>query len=157
MNYLKNLFFALCLVSGFGLATTVSAQIRSDVTIQASIPYTFNVGNTRLPAGQYKVKVAGDKDLNLMEIRSADGRTSVFFETVTAVSNEIPEATALVFNKIGDEYFLSQVWLGGHRTENQLFESKTQQNAKAGEKVAEKRSVTGEIGRAIRSAGKKLR
>ena len=158
MNYLKNLFFAFCLVSGFGLATTVSAQIRSDVTIQANIPYTFNVGNTRLPAGKYKVKVASDKDLNLMEIRSDDGRTSVFFETVTAVSNEIPGKTALVFDKIGDEYFLSQVWLGGHRSGNQLFESKIQQNAKAGDKSsAEERSVTGDIGRAIRFAGKKLR
>ncbi len=157
MNYLKNLFFVVCLVSGFGLATTVSAQIRSDVTVQANIPYTFNVGNTRLPAGEYKVKVAGDKDLNLMEIRSADGRTSVFFETLTAVSNEIPGKTALVFDKIGDEYFLSQVWLGGHRFGNQLFESKTQQNAKAGDRAAEKGSATGEISRATRSAGKKLR
>lgn len=157
MNYLKNLFFVFCLLSGFGLATTVSAQIRSDVTIQANIPYTFMVGNTRLPAGKYTIKVADDKDLNLLQIRSADGRTSVFFGTVATVSNEIPGKTALVFNKIGDEYSLSQVWLGGHRTGNQLFEWKIQHNAKAGERVAEKRSVTGEIGRAIRSAGKKLR
>src|ERR1700752_5104040 len=143
MNYLKNLFLAFCLVSGCGLATAVSAQISSDMTLQANIPYTFMVGNTRLPAGKYTVKVADGRDLNLMEIRSVDGRTSVFFDTVTAVSNEIPRKTELVFDKIGDEYFLSQVWLGGDRSGNQLIESKMQQDAKAGEQTAERRSVTG--------------
>ena len=76
MNHLKILFFALCLVSGFGLATTVNAQIPSDLTLRANIPYPFIVGTTRLPAGKYTVKVADGKDLNLREIRSADGRTS---------------------------------------------------------------------------------
>lgn len=157
MNYLKNLLFAFCLVSACGLATAVSAQISSDVTLQADIPYTFAVGNTRLPAGKYTVKVADDENLNLMEIRSADGRTSVFFETVTAVSKESHQKTELVFDKIGDEYFLSQVWLEGNRSGNQLSESKIQQNAKAGdESSAEKRSVIGELGRTIKSVGKKL-
>ena len=158
MNNLKNLFFALCLVSGCGLATAVSAQIPSDVTLQANIPYTFMVGDTRLAAGKYTVKVADDNDLHLMQIKSADGYTSVFFETVAAVSNEIPGKTELVFDKIGDDYFLSQVWLVGNRSGNQLFESKIQQNAKAGDKsFAQERSVTGEIGRAIKSVEKKLR
>ncbi|SRR6266436_1237161 len=157
MNNLKNLFFVLCLVSGCGLTTAVSAQIPSNVSLQANIPYTFMVGNTRLAAGKYTVKVADDNDLHLLEIKSADGYTSVFFETVAAVSNEIPGKTELVFDKIGDDYFLSQVWLVGNRSENQLFESKIQQSAKAGEKsFAEKRSVT-EIGRAIKSVEKKLR
>jgi hypothetical protein len=158
MNYLKNLFFAFCLVSGCGLATAANGQIRSDVTLQANIPYTFAVGNTRLPAGKYTFKVADDKDLNLMEIRSADGRTSVYFETTATVSNEIPEKTELVFDKIGDEYFLSQVWLEGNRSGNQLLESKIQQHAKAGDQPSsEKRSVAGGIARTIKSVGKKLR
>src|SRR5882672_4000324 len=158
MNNLKNLFFALCLVSGCGLATAVSAQIPSDVTVQANIPYTFMVGDTRLAAGKYTVKVADDNDLHLMEIKSADGCTSVFFETVAAVSSEIPGKTELVFDKIGDDYFLSQVWLVGNRSGNQLFESKIQQIAKAGDKSsAQERSVTGEIGRARESVEKKPR
>ena len=158
MNNLKNLFFALCLVSGCGLATAVSAQIPSNVSLQANIPYTFMAGNTRLAAGKYTVKVADDNDLHLLEIKSADGCTSVFFETVAAVSNEIPGKTELVFDKIGDDYFLSQVWVVGNRSGNQLFESKIQQSAKAGDKSsAEKRSVTGEIGRAMKSVEKKLR
>lgn len=114
MNYLKNFFFALFLVSGFGLATSVSAQIPSHVTLQANVPFTFMVGNTGLPAGKYTVKVAHDNDLNLMVIRSEGGRISIFFETGEAVSSETPGKTKLVFDKIGETYFLSQVWLGGN-------------------------------------------
>jgi hypothetical protein len=155
MNHSKILFFALCLISGFGLAATVNAQIRSDVTLQAKIPYTFMVGNTRLPAGKYTVKVADDNDLHLLEIKSADGRTSVFFETIDAVSSETSGKTELVFERIGDAYFLSQVWLGENRSGNQLLESKIQQDAKAGDKSsAEKSSVTGEIGRTNQISGK---
>ncbi|HXG65090.1 MAG TPA: hypothetical protein VNO70_08270 [Blastocatellia bacterium] len=65
---------------------------------------------------KYTIKVADETSLNVMEIRSANGRTAVLFETEDAHANQTPRQTELVFDKIGDRYFLSQIWLSGSDT-----------------------------------------
>ena len=54
------------------------------------------------------------------------------------------------FDKIGDTYFLSQIWLKGYRSGNQITESKRQQELESRGLTTEKRSVAGEVGRATR-------
>src|SRR5258707_892767 len=118
IQYVKKIFVASCLLMAFG-AVAAQAQIESDVTIEANIPYSFIVGNTTLPAGKYAIK-ALDNDPGVLEIRSADNRTAVFIETESAQANQEPSKSELVFNKVGDKYFLAQVWLEGHKDGNQI-------------------------------------
>lgn len=152
MNYISKLLLAFCLVAGLGAATTATAQIDDDTSIRANIPYAFVVGSTQLPAGKYTIQVADDySDLNLMVIRSDDGRTAVFFETEDAMANGTPRKGELVFNKIGNKYFLSQIFLKGDNSGNQVVESKMEQKDKAGGTTAEKHSVAGELVRAVKS------
>jgi hypothetical protein len=49
--------------------------------------------------------------------------------------------TELVFDKIGDTYFLSRVFLKGNEGGNQLLKSKTQQRLEENGSIAESHSI----------------
>jgi hypothetical protein len=140
-KYLISGLAILCLLAGSGVVTT-SAQIDSGETIEADIPYAFVVGDKTLPAGKYMLKVSDDTNLNLFVVRRSDGRTAAFFETQDVQANQTPRQTELVFNKIGDTYFLSQIWLAGSKLGAELEKSKAEQQLEAGGMSSERHSVT---------------
>ena len=111
---LGKLLLALCLLT-VGGGIVANAQISSGVTIQASIPFAFVVGDTTLPAGKYDIRVVDGDTLNVLELQSVKGGISVMVDTVDAQTNrdQILNRGDLVFDKIGDKYFLSQVWMAG--------------------------------------------
>lgn len=141
MKTVSKLFLSLCLVMGLGAAMTARAQIESDATIVANIPHAFVVRDTTLPAGKYTIRVADATDLNVLEIRSADGRTAVVFETESVQANRAPGKSELVFDKIGDKYFLSQVFLKGDNSGNQLLKSRMERKLEEGDLKAERHSI----------------
>jgi len=142
MKIVTKLFLSLCLVAGLGITLTANAQIRSDATIRANIPYSFVVNNTTLPAGKYVIQVLNSNasDLSLLEIRSANGKTTVLFETDPVTVPGLAPRTELVFDKIGDTYFLSKVFLQGGEG-NQLLKSKTQRRLEENGSIAENHSI----------------
>lgn len=147
MKTVSKLFLSLCLVMGFGAAMVARAQIDSDATIESNIPYAFVVKDTQLPAGKYTIKVADETDPSVMEIRSADGHTAVFFETENTLANRPVGKTELVFDKIGDSYFLSQVFLKGDSSGNQLPVSRMARRLEEGGHKAERHSIIAYIKR----------
>ena len=140
MKIVTKLFLSLCVVS-LGATLTANAQIRSDATIKANIPYSFVVNNTTLPAGAYVIRVAGSSDLSVLEIQSANGKTTVFFYTQAVIVPGSAPETALVFDKIGDTYFLSKVFLKNYEGGNQLMKSKTQRQLEENGSIAEIHSI----------------
>jgi hypothetical protein len=74
--------------------------------VKCAIPFTFTVNGTTLPAGTYTLS----SENNAMVIRS-QSRTAI------VLSNRMESRTAkdikAVFLKVGDQYFLSEVWMGG--------------------------------------------
>jgi len=142
LKMISKLFLSLCLVIGLSAVMTTNAQIDSDVTIEANIPHSFIVRDTTLPAGKYTIRVVDDNaDLNLLEIRSVDRRTAVFFETESVQLNGRAQATELVFDKLGDNYFLSRVFLSGDESGNQLPKSRMQRKLEDGGMKAETHSI----------------
>lgn len=139
---ISKLFLSLCLMVGLSAVMATNAQIESDVTIYASIPHSFIVRDTTLPAGEYVVKVADDyADLNVLEIRSREGHTAVLFETEGVQANRAPGKSELVFDKIGDNYFLSRVFLSGDPSGNELRKSRMQKRLEDGGLKAEGYSI----------------
>jgi hypothetical protein len=139
---ISKLLLSLCLVIGLSAVMTTNAQIESDVTIYATIPHSFIVRDTTLPAGEYTVKVADDySNLNLLEIRSREGHTAVLFETEDVQANRAPGKSELVFDKIGDNYFLSRVFLKGDESGNELAKSRMQRRLEEGGMKAEAYSI----------------
>ena len=88
--------------------TKSQAQIIGD--LETDVPFQFHVGNTKLPAGKYTIRVVDGSDLMLMEITSADGSTSALFQVLDAEANSAPGKSELIFNKYGNRYFLERLF-----------------------------------------------
>jgi hypothetical protein len=139
---LSKLFLALCLLTVSG-GIVANAQIESDITIEVSVPFTFVVENTTLPAGKYVIKAIDDLNPSVLELRSANGHTSVLFETDAALTQDGQPATKteLVFDKVGDKSFLSQVWLAGSGSGSQLARSRMEKRLEGGDRHSERHSI----------------
>jgi len=91
-------FFILALV-------TVQAQTERG---QVNIPFDFYAGTAKLKAGDYQVKRMSD---NAVAIRSADGKTVLVNAPLTIGARDSKSGRRLVFNRYGDRFFISQIWL----------------------------------------------
>ena len=156
MQYLNKLLLSLCLVMGLGAAMAARGQVASDAMITANIPYAFVVNHKQLPAGTYTIKVASQDDVNLLEIRSADGRRAVLFGTDDIQAKRTPGKTELVFDRVGDKYFLSQVFLKGDDSGNQLPKSRMERRLEESGLKPERHSVAADIVHAVKEVGKKI-
>ena len=138
----RKLLLSLCLIVGLSAVMAANAQIESDATLEVNIPHSFIIRNTTLPAGRYMIKVADDySNLNLLEIRSIKGHKTMIFDTESVQLPRIARHSELVFDKIGDNYFLSRIFLGGDESGNQLEKSKLQKRLEDGGAVAETQSI----------------
>ncbi len=97
-------------------ATSVYAQI-SNVLGVAKIPFEFSVGNKVLPAGEYTVS---QMTQDTLVIRNVDFSASDIVLTIPTRARTTPNESALVFNRYGDQYFLSKVWTTGNDTGREL-------------------------------------
>ena len=107
---MKNKIYTAIAIFGMflGLAgASVQAQSPSRVTVD--IPFEFSAGKTTLHAGVYTIKrLSGD----LLKLRSDNGKSTVILNAPVTHNSSDPNAVErLVFNKQGDQYFLSQIWL----------------------------------------------
>lgn len=120
------LFFMLAVAS-------VNAQTarRAEVTV----PFDFTAGKTTLKAGSYSVKKLSG---NAIQFRTADGETTALVNAQLSLdSRDFKAGQRLVFNKYGERYFLSQVWLSVE-TGRQLFTSPAEANAAREYRLAKK-------------------
>ena len=116
----------LCLLGFIGVVlgiSAISAQGQVIGQLEADIPFTFHAGGTKLPPGKYVIHVLNGSDLTLMEIQSADGRTSALFEVREAQDSTSPKKTELVFNHYGNRYFLSKLFDAGDKVGSAVVES----------------------------------
>jgi len=98
------------------LAVGAHAQTSSAQKVIASIPFTFNVGKTTLPAGKYTITVVNpSSDRKVLQIRRLDGHDSVMVQTTTNTV-QASEKAKLVFDRYGDRYVFSQAQLAGDST-----------------------------------------
>lgn len=119
------LLLVLCLLT-IGGGVVANAQVMSVPQIEVNVPFDFVVGDTRLPAGKYQIRAIDDNSNDVLEIRSANSRTSVIFDTEAAENRGelVKNKTQLVFDKVGDEHFLFQIWVEGSASGNELAKSR---------------------------------
>ena len=100
----RNVFVALMtLIVAFSIAVPVIQAQQTLMT--ANVPFAFSVGDKQLPAGAYAVREMDRATL----IQSADSANSVLGIYYYAGPSKTDE-TKLVFNKVGNHYFLAQIW-----------------------------------------------
>ena len=78
------------------------------VSVRVDIPFAFSVNNQVLPAGSYEI-VKND-NTTMLTIRNQADRKSIMFGVNTAQERRVPATAKVLFNRYGDQYFLSQIW-----------------------------------------------
>jgi len=102
-NHIRNFVFGAGLVALLG-----SPLIMAQVQETAEIPFDFHAGQSTLSAATYSVIKAAS---SVLQLRNDDTRDSIL---LMGVGREAAKEDArLVFNRYGDIYFLSAVWIPG--------------------------------------------
>lgn len=116
------------------------AQVAETVVV-ADIPFGFMVRDTTLPAGQYTIKRLDSVNPNAMEIRSADGVERLVFLVGSAEAVTPPDQTKLVFDRVGDQYFLSEIFEVGDRSGVELKKSRAERRLEKEDGIGQLHSV----------------
>jgi hypothetical protein len=123
-----------------GLATTILIILPLTATgwaqsshISAKIPFDFRVGQTIMPAGEYVLQTVGS---GVHRIRSSDdGHSFALFSTFPMYVPGGSKKAQLVFNRYGNDYFLSKIWWavgeGGSQVRQDKLEKEIAKTASA--------------------------
>ena len=108
------------------LALLAAASAFGQPRLKADIPFEFRVGTTVMPAGQYYVNPDFGAFGKLLSLDCHECRAKAVVVTHSVSGNEASTEGRLVFNKYGDTYFLSAVWLSDRRVGSGLQKDKTE-------------------------------
>jgi len=94
-----------------------ASQARADEIVLSNlkVPFSFMVGDVRLPAGDYTVREATMGE-DVLEIVSADGHHVALASTIPGIPDS-DDKTQLVFQKFGNDYFLARIAHEGEERE----------------------------------------
>lgn len=102
----------------------VAAQL--EVSLQAKIPFSFNVCREQLAAGTYTIKHPTGSTKTLM-VKSEDNK-SVDIACVDDIQSAKPVTEGrLVFTRYDDQYFLAEAWWPGDTVGHALVKSDKEQ------------------------------
>jgi hypothetical protein len=102
-KHTHRVLIALTLFAGLMVPAT---QAQSTM-LKANIPFDFVVGDKQFPSGEYNVKPVNQ---TATLIQSEDTVSSAIVLTSAAQAKQISSVGKLVFNRYGDQYFLSKIW-----------------------------------------------
>lgn len=104
----------------------ISVQAQLTGPIDFTVPFAFTAGSAKLPAGSYTIRVLDIDDPHVLKIADTSGKVEILVNAEAARSDLAPAKTELQFDKIGNQEFLTQIWLRGERDGYQLERSRKQ-------------------------------
>ena len=119
MKHLRSILFAF---TALLLATAAYGQ---STNVTASVPFNFVVGDHAYPAGDYVVQSISDTGSPIL-IRNTDQSENGVALSNTCSSGKPASTTKLVFQRMGNQYFLYQVWREGSTEGREFRISKTE-------------------------------
>ncbi len=82
-------------------------------TLEADVPFAFEVGNKTIAAGSYRVETLLTGNGSLQVLRSNSGQVRLTISTMAIATNSRTSAPSLIFHRYGNRYFLAQIRTGG--------------------------------------------
>jgi hypothetical protein len=101
----RNLITILSLVVMSMMFNATGAYAQSFA--KADVPFAFSVGAAQLPAGTYEIKTLSQSGNQIMIQNS---KTSASAVSIARRDGSRTTESKLVFDRIGNQYFLSEVW-----------------------------------------------
>jgi hypothetical protein len=119
MKNLRSVLFALTV-----LLMATAAQAQSTTNVKANVPFDFVVGDHAYPAGEYSLESMS----NGIAIRIDDREQAATGIALSrACSGSAPaNSTKLVFHRVGDNYFLYQIWTEGNLSGREFSKSRAE-------------------------------
>ncbi|HTR25185.1 MAG TPA: hypothetical protein VMI10_14485 [Terriglobales bacterium] len=108
----RNLMSAMAaMILMLAVAAPTMAQ-RQTGPVKVTVPFGFALENDHFKAGDYTVeRIANGR----LRIRNEEGSVSAIFLAIPAQEAATPEKPHFVFNRYGNEYFLSRIWMPGQQ------------------------------------------
>ncbi len=101
---IRSLFATLTLGALSALLTATSAYAQHGV--EANVPFAFNVGTTQMPAGNYTITV--DSLDASVKLHNWDKSATIFSQGQRENPGE--KNQKLVFRRVRNQYFLTEIW-----------------------------------------------
>lgn len=102
----RNLVPAIAIVAILA-AWPASMAAQMDPYLKADIPFSFWSGNILMPAGSYRITRMTQYG-NTLQVEHEKQAVKLAVERWQLESSSVPK---LVFQRYGDTYFLSQIWM----------------------------------------------
>lgn len=124
-------------IIALAFASALAASAQNQRSLVVNIPFDFSVKGKTLPAGEYIVRRGNPADSSSLIVQRRDGEASAVVLTMSIDAVESQKQSRLVFNRYGEQYFLSQVWTAGESQGTKLFRTRRERSleielAKAG-------------------------
>jgi hypothetical protein len=129
---MKKAFSFILVAASLLLASGAKAQ---GLRVKADVPFDFTAGNAIYTAGNYDIRGVSDTALRL----DSENKMGQGWVMPHMCSSAKPVGkTVLVFRRVGDEYFLYQIWIAGNSTGREFPAPKREtQLARNGDKSEE--------------------
>lgn len=108
---LRSSFLLCALAAGAFLST--SHAVAQEQAVEVQVPFDFENGSQHLPAGKYRIDLTSEP---LMLLRGSVAHSAGFAMTIPEIASKPPQRGKVVFHRVGNRYFLSEVWLAGEST-----------------------------------------
>ena len=96
--------------------TAVSTRAQASYGVRGNVPFDFIVGDKTIPAGRIAVQGVSSDAAGVLSIANVNqGKLTKRAWRTLAGASESAQCK-LVFNKYGNRYFLTQIWIPGYQT-----------------------------------------
>jgi hypothetical protein len=96
------------LITGLLVSMTCLRANAQTMRLKADVPFDFQFGDVRMPAGAYDITHSGP----VLTMRTEDGRKAASHITSPTSRVRGQDKGVLVFNRYGNDYFLAKVVSG---------------------------------------------
>jgi hypothetical protein len=94
------------------LVTLAVGSVQAAPGTRVNIPFSFMVNGVVLPAGEYELLPGNSEEyVQVLSLTKGPSAGTLIVTRVSGPSWELTNNTQVVFDKIGDTYTLSELWL----------------------------------------------
>ncbi|MGI8838016.1 MAG: hypothetical protein ACR2H4_15455 [Pyrinomonadaceae bacterium] len=108
---MKKQFLVLIAIAAFTTVLTTNAFGQAGKTADAHVKFDFQIGGRIYPAGNYRIESMSRQSDNILRIRSLGGANKSQIIVTTLSNAGKGQTPRLVFQKYGETYFLSDIFL----------------------------------------------
>lgn len=117
-----------CVMTLAALLPLLAAQASAQTTHQlvAEIPFDFTVCQKQLPAGKYTVRPISRANPSVLLVHG-DKNLSEIICTQDVRGDRAAAEGSLIFNRYGDQRFLSELWFPGEKVGSRVVKSEREE------------------------------